>query len=146
MPFKDRLHQRKIEPHEPGYYKGEEQYLTKPLRYEWIRKQRTYTALPGAINDGASIPTIIPDIILNDHGKIAKPAVIHDDIYWAYRDATKDQRVIWEQIHGAWTKADADLQLYDGCLDEGMWWWRSAIVLAGVKGNLIAKYKWGKSS
>lgn len=146
MPFKDKLHTRKLEPHEDGYDKGDERMLTQPLRYSWTRKNSVFRAIPGAINNGASIPSIIPDFILDDHGKIDKPAVIHDDIYWAYRDATKEQRVIWEQLHGTWTKSDADLQFYDGCKDEGMWWWRCSIVHAGVKGNVIAKYKWGRNS
>jgi len=146
MPFLDKLHRVKIEPGEPGYKNGEENKLTKRLRYRWKRKNhQIFEARPGAINNGASIPTIIPDIILSDHGKIDKPAAVHDDIYWAYRDATKEQRLEWEEFHGKWTKKDADLQLYDGCRDENMWWWRCSIVYAGVTGNVIAASAWGNN-
>lgn len=144
MAFLDHLHQRKLEPGEKYYDTGEESMCTVAMRYEWARKKnKIFELLPGAINNGASIPSIIPDFILNDHGKIDKPAAVHDDIYWAYRDATKAEREAWEAIHGIWTKEDADLQFYDGCRDENMWQWRCATVYAGVRLNLIADKRWG---
>ena len=146
MPFIDKLHQVKIEPGEPGYSTGEEYRCTKPMRYRWARRgHKIFILMPGAINNGASIPTVIPDIILSDHGKIDKPAAVHDDIYWAYREATANERKLWEEVHGRWTKADADLQFYDGCRDEAVPWWSCALLYTGVKANLIARLKWGKN-
>ena len=106
---------------------------------------KLFTLLPGAINNGASIPSIIPDFILNDHGKIDKPAAVHDDIYWAYRNATAEERAEWEEIHGVWSKEDADLMFYDGCKDESMRWWRCSIVYSGVRLNVIAARNWGSN-
>ena len=99
----------------------------------------------GAINDGASMPTIIPDILLNDHGKIDKPAVLHDDIYHAYLTLDAYSREIWEGKHGTWTRKEADLLLRDAAKDEGIIWLRRWVIWSGVRLNLLAGRRWGKS-
>lgn len=146
MPFKDKYKHDKIEPGEPGYIKGEEDVATAPMRYWWERKQIMFTLLPGAISNGASIPTIVPDIIISDHGKIDKPAAAHDDQYHAYLDIPALEREVWEKKHAHWTKADADLMFHDGMRDEGMHWLRYKLAYAAVRGNFIAAYKWGRNS
>lgn len=145
MPFLTKLKQTKIEPGEPGYRRGEEYRLDEPLRYRWAeRNNMDVFADVGAINDGASMPTIIPDILLSDHGKIDKPAALHDDIYHAYLDIEAKMREAWEKKHGKWTKADADALLRDSAKDEGVIFIRRWVIWSGVKMNLIAKYRWGK--
>jgi hypothetical protein len=145
MPFLDPLHQVKIEPGEPGYKRGEESRLTKRLRYFWVEEDREVYAAAGAINNGASIPTIIPDILLSDHGKIDKPAALHDDIYRAYLDLRPIEREAWEKNHGPWTRKEADDLLRAAAKDEGVNFVRRWVIWSGVRMNVRAGYRWGKS-
>jgi hypothetical protein len=145
MPFLGKLHKVKIEPNEVGYKTGEEYRLTKPLRYHWAEQDINVYAEAGAINNGASIPTIIPDILLNDHGRIDKPAVLHDDIYHAYLTLSGKARQIWESNHGIWTRKEADALLKDSAKDEGINFIRRWVIWSGVRLNVIAGRKWGKS-
>ena len=144
MPFLDRLRQEKLEPEDVGYVKGEENRLIEQLRYVWERRKLTFTCPVATVSDGASIPELIPDIILNDHGRISKPSYPHDVIYKTYLRSSKNARTAWEKIHGVWTKAEADLMFHDGMVDEKMHWLRAAGAYIGVRGNLKAAYLWGK--
>ena len=147
MPFDKEQHLRieKIEPWEDGYENGEEYRLLSHLTYYWTRSDRVFTSSPGAKNNGASILRLIPDIIVDDHGKIDKPVVIHDDLYWAYCDATKRQRDAFERVHCKWTKSEADAMLRDGCIDEGISPAKAWLIWSAVRMNLLASYKWGRN-
>ena len=145
MPFLDRLDETKLEPEDIGYRKGEEHRLNERLRYVWERRKLTFTCPIGTVSDGASIPDIIPDIILNDHGKVAKPAYPHDMIYTAYLSYAAHSLLMWEKKNRKWTKADADRMFYDAMRDEGMSWFKRSLAFTGVKANLGARWRWGKT-
>ena len=144
MPFLDRLHEVQLEPDHFRYRNGEENQLTKILRFKWERENLTYTCDVGTVSDGASIPSILPDIVLNDHGKIRKPAYPHDDIYHAYTRMLPPFLTNWEQVHGVWSKKRADLMFRDAMKDEGMHPARYWLAWAGVRMNLKAAARWGK--
>ena len=145
MPFLDSLHIVKLVPGDVGYHNGEEYRLTKPLRYFWTEEDKEVYADEGDITDFGSIPPIIPDLLLNDHGRIARPATLHDSVYHAYLDYDAYSREIWEGKHGTWTRKEADLLLRDSAKDEGINWLRRWTIWAGVRLNFVSGRKWGKS-
>lgn len=144
MPFLDKLYTVKVEPGERGYVRGREKRLTRPLRYYWKRKERIFTCPTYTISNGASVPDIVLPIIVNDTGKIDKPAFPHDLLYDAYLRWSKEDREALEDSSGTWTKADSDLQFRDSMTDEGMNIVRATVAYYGVRLNFKAYYNWGK--
>lgn len=144
MPYLDPLREQQLSPDHPRYKNGEGSRLTAGLRYHWKRKGFVYTCQVWTVSDGASIPEVIPDMLLDDHGLARRPAYPHDDTYDAYLEMNAYDRSVWEIHHGAWTKRDADLMFYDGLKDEGMDSIRCWVYYTGVRLNFIAAYKWGK--
>jgi hypothetical protein len=144
MPFLDPLKEQQLPHDHPRYKNGEGSRLTAPMRYYWARKDILYTCKIWTISDGASIPEVIPDVLLDDHGLARRPAYPHDDIYNAYLRMDAYSKEIWEGWHGKWTKRNADLMFFDALKDEGMDFVRRWVKYTGVRLNLIAAYKWGK--
>lgn len=145
MPFLDKLSQEWIEPGDPSYNKGEDWRLTASLRYHWKRKNIQLVVPAGFEYDQASVPGIVLPIIVNDTGRISKPAVPHDFLYAIYKDLalkTSCHEVI--TLGYNWRKKDVDLLFRDAMIDNGVPKWRAYTAWMGVKANVIARMKWHK--
>ena len=106
--------------------------LTKPLDYFNDRYEALISVPAGAYSNFGSIPAVIPPIIVPRVGRLKEGFVIHD---WLYE--TKGEQ-------GEYTRYQSDMILHDALKELGVSWWRRAIVLAGVRANVIAGYNWGK--
>lgn len=145
MPFLDPLIEQQLPKDHPRYKNGEGSELHEVMRYRWVRKNKIFTCEKGTISDGASIPEIVPDVALNDHGRVRKPAYPHDDIYNTYTDLDSYSREIWEIKHDVWTKKEADLMFLDSMKDENMHPVKVQVIYLAVRLNLKAKWNWGKT-
>lgn len=108
-------------------------HLLEDLVYDSERFNATIVVPAGFISDLASVPDIIPPVLVNDSGKITYAAIVHDFLY-----ATEGAANV------KLTKAQADRIFLDIMLERGMKKWRAYIAYLGVRLNLYRAYLWDK--
>lgn len=105
-----------------------------PFKF-WSHRYKKWIEVPvGTYSNFGSVPSIIPPLIAPRVGKIKEGYIIHDYLYQHKGNMPNGDY---------YTKHQADIILYDAMDILGVNAFRRGVILAGVKANLIAKYKWG---
>lgn len=109
---------------------GEIHMLKAPLIYFDELEQKRHKVPAGFQSDLASVPRIIPALIVNDMGAITYPSFLHDFMY--------------EEKYTSRSTADRIFRQF--AIERGLATPRAWIAWAGVRLNLYQAYKWNRNA